>query len=57
MLELFGYMELSVLAMVTGDPAMSKFSYQPWEGISPREDIESASLHALIPAVADKQAP
>ena len=50
-------MELSVLAMVSGDTAMPKFSYQPWEGISPREDVESESLHALFFAVADRHAP
>ena len=42
--ELFGYMELSVLAIVTGEPSINLFSYQPWEGISPREDVESVSL-------------
>jgi len=26
---------------------MNKFSYRPWEGISPREDVESAFLHAV----------
>ena len=40
--ELFGYMELSILAIVTGEPSMNIFSYRPWEGISPREDVESA---------------
>jgi len=40
--ELFGYMELSVLAVVTGEPSMHTFPNRPWEGISPREDVESA---------------
>ena len=46
--ELFGYMELSVLAMVTGEPSMHKFPNRPWEGISPREDVESAFLQDLL---------
>ena len=46
--ELFGYMELSVLALFTGEPSIHQFPYRPWEGISPREDVESASLYALF---------
>jgi len=46
--ELFGYMELSILAMVTGEPSMHKFPYRPWEGISPREGVEGASIHELL---------
>ena len=43
-LELFGYMELSILAILTGEPPISMFPYRPWEGISPREDVESKSF-------------
>ena len=39
-------MELSILAIVTGEPPIHQFPYRPWESISPREDVESASLYA-----------
>ena len=41
-------MELSILAVVTGELSMEKFSYKPWEGISPREDVESALPYELL---------
>lgn len=40
--ELFGYMELSILAIHTGESSINQFPYRPWEGISPRDDIEKA---------------
>jgi hypothetical protein len=46
--ELFGYMELSILALVTGEPSIYKFPSRPWEGISPREDIESVFPRPLL---------
>ena len=45
--ELFGYMELSILAIHTGESSINQFPYRPWEGISPREDIESTFLCLL----------
>jgi hypothetical protein len=51
--ELFGYMELSILAIVSGEPSMNQFPYRAWEGISPREEVESVFLQSIVPSVVD----
>ena len=46
--ELFGYMELSILAIVAGEPSIQQFQYRPWESISPREDVWSPFLREFL---------
>lgn len=55
--ELFGYMELSILAIVTGEPSIYKFPFHPWESISPREDVESGFLPPFLFRFVDTDSP
>ena len=40
-------MELSGLAVIMDKSAIERLPHQPWEGTSPREDVESMFFRAL----------